>query len=81
MPAGSPETRAAAVLSNVTAMGIRPIVKAKDIVSGNAKLNLGLVAQVFNANPGLAVATVEEIEVLGDDFAALEVSARSYQRL
>jgi hypothetical protein len=76
VPASGLEARAAAVLANVAAMGIRPIVKPKDIVSGNAKLNLGLVAQVFNANPGLAVATVEEIEVLGDDFAALEVDSK-----
>ena len=53
-------------------MGLKPFLKAGDIVAGNSKLNLGLVATIFNANPGLAEMTVEETEELGDDFAALD---------
>jgi len=28
------------------------VSQPKDIISGNSKLNLGMVAQIFNANPG-----------------------------
>ena len=44
--------RAEGVLRNVAAMGLSPFLKPADVVMGNAKLNLGLVAQIFNANPG-----------------------------
>ncbi len=40
------------MLRNVAAMGLSPFLKPADVVMGNAKLNLGLVAQIFNANPG-----------------------------
>jgi hypothetical protein len=70
---GDPQTRADALIAAVTAMGINPIVKSKDLSSGNDKLNLGLVAQIFNAKPNLEPATAEEVKELGDDFAKLEV--------
>jgi len=70
---GDPQTRADALIAAVTAMGINPIVKSKDLSSGNDKLNLGLVAQIFNAKPNLEPASAEEVKELGDDFAKLEV--------
>lgn len=68
-------TRATKVLDNVIAMGLKPFLKPKDIVSGNSKLNLGMVAQIFNANPGLSDLSVEEEEERMSvfDFASLEV--------
>jgi hypothetical protein len=49
------------------------VCQPADIVSGNAKLNLGMVAQIFNANPGLAPPSAEDAAALGDNFAALVV--------
>jgi len=45
--------RAQMVLDNAKSMGIRPFVKAKDISSGNEKLNLAFAADLFNHCPGL----------------------------
>jgi len=66
---------ASQVIDNVKAMGLKPFLKPKDIVSGNAKLNLGMVAQIFNANPGLSDLSAEEEEERMSvyDFAGLEI--------
>lgn len=45
--------RADMVLNNARSMGIRPFVKARDISSGNEKLNLAFAADLFNHCPGL----------------------------
>jgi len=74
---GTNEVKAPKILENVTAMGLQPFLKANDIVSGNSKLNLGMVAQIFNANPGLAEVTIEEQEELEANFAALVVDDNS----
>jgi len=45
--------RAGKVLDNAKKLGCRPFIKAKDIASGNEKLNLAFVADLFNTCPGL----------------------------
>jgi len=45
--------RAQKVLANAENMGVKPFVKAKDIATGNQKLNLAFTADLFNHAPGL----------------------------
>jgi len=45
--------RANMVLDNAKQLGCRPFIKAKDITTGNHKLNLAFVADLFNTAPGL----------------------------
>ena len=45
--------RAEAVLSNAETIEARSFVRAKDIVSGNQKLNLAFVANLFNMYPAM----------------------------
>lgn len=66
-------TRAEVVVANVTALGVDSFTRAQDIVKGNSKLNLGLLAQLFNANPGLAELTAEDMEQIGDQLASLDL--------
>ena len=47
------EARAEQVLANAVRVGVTPFIKARDVASGNAKLNLAFVAQLFNDRPGL----------------------------
>jgi len=54
--------RATKVLNNARNMGCRPFVKPRDIVSGNEKLNLIFVADLFNTCPGLDPLEEEELE-------------------
>jgi len=56
--------RAGKVIVNARSLGCRPFVKAKDISSGNKKLNLAFVADLFNQCPGLDPLEAEEIEEL-----------------
>mmetsp|Transcript_28458 Transcript_28458/g.91100 ORF Transcript_28458/g.91100 Transcript_28458/m.91100 type:complete len:631 (-) Transcript_28458:388-2280(-) len=62
--------RAAHVLENAEKLGVPHFIKATDITSGNKKLNLGFVAQLFNTCPGL---TITEEELGEYDFAGLEL--------
>jgi hypothetical protein len=51
--------RAEKVLQNADKLGCRKFVRPRDIVAGNAKLNLAFVANLFNTCPGLE--PVEEV--------------------
>lgn len=50
-----PLQRAAHVIRNASALGTEVFIHPADICSGNKKLNLGFVAQIFNQCPGLHV--------------------------
>ncbi|CAM9254077.1 unnamed protein product [Chrysoparadoxa australica] len=67
-----PTERARHVIMNAQEMGVETFIKPSDIVSGNKKLNLAFVAQLFNTNPNLQVdeATLENFKA---DFAALDL--------
>jgi plastin-1 len=54
------DQRAGMVIKNAEKLGVPPFIKAKDISSGNARLNLAFAAQIFNTNPGLEPLTEEE---------------------
>lgn len=56
--------RAAAAIENAQALGCKPFVKPKDIASGNPKLNLAFVADLFNHCPGLEQLDEEEAKDL-----------------
>eukprot|EP00633_Aureoumbra_lagunensis_P001983 CAMPEP_0197286376 /NCGR_PEP_ID=MMETSP0890-20130614/1799_1 /TAXON_ID=44058 ORGANISM="Aureoumbra lagunensis, Strain CCMP1510" /NCGR_SAMPLE_ID=MMETSP0890 /ASSEMBLY_ACC=CAM_ASM_000533 /LENGTH=789 /DNA_ID=CAMNT_0042754655 /DNA_START=78 /DNA_END=2447 /DNA_ORIENTATION=- len=60
------EKRATGVLNNAETVGITPFIKARDIASGNAKLNLAFTAQLFNDCHGLAPLDEEEIAELAE---------------
>lgn len=49
------EEKADHVIRNARSLGVQTFIRADDIVSGNKKLNLGLVAQLFNTCPKLEV--------------------------
>lgn len=62
--------RAQHVIRNAIALGTEVFLKPEDICSGNKKLNMSFVAQLFNTCPALNVAE----EVLSTfDFASLEL--------
>jgi len=56
------EKRANMVLNNAEKMKCKVFLKPKDIVQGNAKLNMAFIANLFNAHSGLEV--VENLEVI-----------------
>lgn len=53
MDTDNKSTRAQKVINNAKSIGCRPFIKPRDIVSGNDKLNLAFVADLFNQCPGL----------------------------
>jgi len=55
--------RAEKMLQNADKIDCRKFVRPRDIVAGNAKLNLAFVANMFNTCPGLEPVT-EEIEIV-----------------
>ena len=59
--------RAAHIIANAKKLGVPCFVKPGDITTGNAKLNLAFVAQIFNTRPGLE-ASEEEISAMADMF-------------
>lgn len=65
-----PEERAAHVIQNARSLSVETFIKPRDITSGNPKLNMSFVAQLFNTCPALDVIE-EEIkqleEILYDD--------------
>ncbi|KAG2524948.1 hypothetical protein BBO99_00005223 [Phytophthora kernoviae] len=65
-----PEERAAHVIQNARRLTVETFIKPRDITSGNPKLNMSFVAQLFNTCPALDVVE-EEIkqleEILYDD--------------
>jgi len=74
----APEARAAKVLDNARAVGVEPFIKPADIVSGNSKLNLSFVAELFNDCPGLAF--IEEAEKAALGLAELDAEDASDTR-
>jgi plastin-1 len=58
------EDRAAHVIQNAVKLQVEPFIKPRDITSGNPKLNMSFVAQLFNNCPALAA--VEEVSLLKD---------------
>eukprot|EP00485_Elphidium_margaritaceum_P020574 CAMPEP_0202725820 /NCGR_PEP_ID=MMETSP1385-20130828/184297_1 /ASSEMBLY_ACC=CAM_ASM_000861 /TAXON_ID=933848 /ORGANISM="Elphidium margaritaceum" /LENGTH=622 /DNA_ID=CAMNT_0049392025 /DNA_START=93 /DNA_END=1961 /DNA_ORIENTATION=- len=48
------------VIVNAQKIGAKPFITKQDILSGNDKLNMAFVAQLFNTCPGLAPVNVEE---------------------
>lgn len=66
----TPEERAAHVIRNARRLEVETFLKPRDITSGNPKLNMSFVAQLFNTCPALDV-VAEELkqleEILYDD--------------
>jgi len=58
-----PLARAHAVVENARALDVPVMVQPADIVSGNRKLNLAFVAQIFNTRHGLEVRAEERKEI------------------
>lgn len=56
--------RAAQSIEHAQVLGCKPFVKPKDIASGNPKLNLAFVADLFNHCPGLEELNEEEAKDL-----------------
>lgn len=56
------EKRANIVLNNAEKLKCKVFLKPRDIVEGNAKLNMAFIANLFNAHSGLEV--VENLEVI-----------------
>lgn len=59
------EGRAAHVISNARKLKVETFIKPRDITSGNPKLNMSFVAQLFNTCPALDIVE-EEIKQLED---------------
>lgn len=55
-----PESRAAKMISNGTALGVPEIITPHDLMTNNTKINTLYVAQIFNTKHGLAPLTEEE---------------------
>jgi len=62
--------RAEHIIRNAQNLGVPSFISSTDIISGNKKLNLGFVAQIFNTCHGL---TVSQEELNAYDFATLEI--------
>lgn len=62
--------RAEMVLNSAGRIGCRKYISVKAIVSGNPKLNLAFVANLFNNHPGLAPLTEEELASLDEGLFA-----------
>jgi plastin-1 len=60
-----PEGRAQKVLNNAAKLNVKAFLKAKDIASGNPRLNLAFTAAIFNQCPGLDPLTQEELDKAG----------------
>jgi len=68
--------RAELVLQNAEKIECRKFLKPKDIVNGNAKLNLAFVANLFNTCPGLE--PVDEQEIVIDEETREEKAFRNW---
>jgi len=66
--------RAERMLLEADKLGCRSFVSAADVVSGNYKLNLAFVANLFNRHPGLTEHVDRHADLL--DFAALPDETR-----
>ena len=54
------DKRAGQVLTNAQKIGAKPFLTKQDILSGNDKLNMAFVAQLFNTCPGLKEVNADE---------------------
>jgi plastin-1 len=59
-----PVARTAAVIESARSLEVPVMVQAADIASGNRKLNLAFVAQIFNTRHGLEVKNLTEAEAV-----------------
>eukprot|EP01113_Clastostelium_recurvatum_P015423 TRINITY_DN185_c0_g1_i3.p1 TRINITY_DN185_c0_g1~~TRINITY_DN185_c0_g1_i3.p1 ORF type:complete len:620 (+),score=192.08 TRINITY_DN185_c0_g1_i3:184-2043(+) len=58
------DKRAGLVLGNADKIGCKKFLKPRDIVTGNAKLNLAFVANLFNMHPSLEPVDNSEFEII-----------------
>lgn len=54
------------VLNNADLLSCRKYISVKSILSGNPKLNLAFVANLFNTHPGLEPLTATEMAALDE---------------
>ena len=66
------QSRAEQVIVNAKTISKDIITQASDITKGNTKLNLALLAQIFNSNPGLTI-NAEDMSRLSVDMADLNL--------
>lgn len=62
--------RAEMVIRGAQILGVETVTQARDILSGNSRLNILLLAAIFNTNPGLTVSEgelVDLVSLLEDD--------------
>jgi len=64
------KAKAANVIAGARDLGAPTFIKPQDICEGNKKLNLGFVAQIFNACPGLIITEEEKATF---DLSSLEI--------
>jgi len=60
-------SRAELMLQQADKLGCRSFVSAADVVSGNYKLNLAFVANLFNHYPGLEPRDDADVETVRDE--------------
>eukprot|EP00937_MAST-01D_sp_MAST-1D-sp2_P003280 g3280.t1 len=72
--------RAAHIIANATRLGVESFIKPKDICSGNAKLNMAFVAQIFNTCPALDPIEEAQLKELVD-FADEDVGDTREERV
>ena len=72
------EARARIVLEIAETLDCRQFVTVKDIVNGNARLNLAFTATLFNTHLGIRLPSEDEIAAMYDRFdkMALQVGER-----
>jgi len=59
------EKRAEKMITNSLALGVPDLVRPKDIVTANTKINTLFVSYIFNTKHGLEELTAEEYEAAG----------------
>lgn len=60
------DKRAFKVIENAQRLEVETFIKPTDITSGNTKLNMSFVAQLFNTCPALEVVEEKELKILAD---------------
>lgn len=66
------EARAKALLDLADDLEVRKFTTVKDLIAGNARLNLGFVATIFNKFIGIRLPTEEEIAEMFSKFDAMQ---------
>lgn len=78
--------RAEAMLKNAARIDCRKFVRPKDVVDGNAKLNLAFVANLFNTHPALdppeekVIESINWADLYGDENDSREERSTSLVR-